>query len=78
MHPATAAARFSAVRVRVIDRGQAEWDLDPDGEKLRIFQSKLNVEVIGISSATGYNIDSTKERMWQMAQNARLPLETMD
>ncbi len=32
MHPAAAAAQFSAVRVQVIDRGQAERDLDPDAE----------------------------------------------
>ncbi len=32
MHPATAAVLFSAVRVQVIDRGQAERDLDPDAE----------------------------------------------
>jgi len=55
-----------------------KMDLDPDHEKLRAFQAKLERDVIGISSASGYNVDSTKERLWQMGQDSRVALDTMD
>lgn len=55
-----------------------KMDLDPDHEKLRALQAKLERDVIGISSVSGYNVDSTKERLWQMGRDSRVTLDIMD
>lgn len=48
-----------------------KMDLDPQQEKLRTFQKKLDKEVFGISSASGFQIPPLTEKLWQQTQKIR-------
>ena len=48
-----------------------KMDLDPTGEKLAEFQSRLDRKVPAISAVSGHQVNELSEQMWQAAHHAR-------